>query len=327
MKPRITLITVAVALYLVSGLYVVKGNEQAVVRRFGKARAGLVAGGLHYDLPWPFANIDRINVHEVRTVAIGLSLELPQGANSFLREVNADRQAEFLTADKNILNLQVQVQYQIADPRVWLFHSEAPEIGLKILAESLVTDIVARSGVDFVHPLGLHDLRRILSEQTRTAVAAQPWGIEVEDVTISGVFPPVEVKAAFLDVSNARAEMERMIQEEQTRSEQLVAAARATSRQQLDQAESARIARVEAARGAADRFNKLIAQFQRESPNGGDAYAHARRMTLQRMYTATIEEILPRFAGKVFLDSDKPIDLTIFPRPEPPTPIIEPRTK
>src|SRR5207247_11180914 len=116
---RTLLLAVLLAIYLASGFYIVKGNEQAVVRRFGRAQADLMTSGLHYDLPWPFARIDRVNVHQARTISVGVTAgDLPEGGNSFLREVNADRQAEFLTGDKNILNLQVQVQYQFADQAV-----------------------------------------------------------------------------------------------------------------------------------------------------------------------------------------------------------------
>ena len=61
------------ALYLASGFYVVRGNEQALVRRFGKADQALVTGGLHFDLPWPLARIERVNVHELRTLSIGVA--------------------------------------------------------------------------------------------------------------------------------------------------------------------------------------------------------------------------------------------------------------
>lgn len=318
MKRPVTLIAVLLALaYLASGLYIVKGNEQALVRRFGKARLPLVASGLRYDLPWPFTRIDRVNLHEVRTISIGIPPADLTGTG-LLQEVNLDRQAEFLTGDKNILNLQINVPYQIVDPYLYAFSSESPEVSLRLLAESVVTEVIARSGVDFVHPLGLHELREILTRRLREAVDAQQWGIAVEDATIVGVFPPVEVKAAFLDVSNARAEKDRMINEEHTKRERLLAGAQAMARQMQDEARTERHTRVEAARGSADRFLHIVGQFKRESRTGGQTYATARQMTLHRMYAAALEEILPRLAGKTILDSQKPIDFTIFPRVESP---------
>lgn len=310
-------------LYAASGFYIVKGNQQALVRRFGKARPPLVGSGLHYDLPWPLAQVDRINLHEVRAVSVGIPSGETDG-RGVLIDGMVERQAEFLTGDKNILHVQVHVPYQIVDPYQYAFSSESTETSLRLLAESVVTEVIAQSGVDFVHPLGLHELREILTRRLRAAADSQQWGIAVEDATIVGVFPPVEVKASFLDVSNARAEKERIINEEQTRGERLLAGAKAAARQMQDKAQSDRHARVEAARGSADRFRHIIGQFQRESQTGAPSYAAARHMTMLRMYSAALEELLPRLARKVILDAGKPIDFTIFPGAEKPVETAQP---
>lgn len=303
--------------YLASGIFIVRGNEQALVRRFGKAQRPLAASGLHFDLPWPFTRIDRLNVHEVRTISIGVATAEPLESTGFLREINIDRQGEFLTGDKNILNLAVIVQYRIDDPYAWLCLGADPEVGLKLLAESIVADTVSRSGVDYVHPLGLNELRAILTRQTREAVERQPWGVVVDEVTIAGAFPPVEVKAAFLDVSNARAEKERMINQQQAQGEKRVAAARAVAAREIDRAEAERSARIETARGSADRFLAIIAEFHRDSGTPTDASV-ARRQTMLRLYAAAMEELMPRLAGKVLIDPHDTVDLTIFPPAEPP---------
>ena len=208
-----------------------------------------------------------MNVHELRTISVGIVATESFDGAGFLRNAGLDRQAEFLTGDKNILNLQVNIHYLIADPHKYYFGCQLPEIGLKLLAESLVNaGKGARSAASIsVHPLGLNELRVLLTQAIRDSVDRQPWGLSVDDVTIAGVLPPVEVKAAFLDVSNARAERDRTISQELARAEKLRAASEAAVRQVLDRAESERLARVESARGSADRFVRLVEQFRREA--------------------------------------------------------------
>ncbi len=306
------------AIYIASGLYVVRGNEQALVKRFGKAEAALVAGGLHCDLPWPFVRIERVNVNELRTITVGIAATESFNGAGFLREINLDRQGEFLTGDKNILNVQAIVHYAIADPRRYFFDCRSPDTGLRLLAESLVTEKIAQCGVDYVHPLGLNELQMLLTRAVREAAERQPWGIAVDRVTIAGA-PPVEVKAAFVDVSNARAEKDRMISQDESRREKLLAASEAKAQQILDRAEAERLARVESARGSADRFLRVVAQFQNEAESGGQSAAEVRRATMRRLLAAALEELLPRLADKVVMDPNKPADLTIFPpRGEPP---------
>lgn len=317
-RGRLLLLSVIAAGYFASGMFVVRGNEQALVRRFGRAQRPLSTSGLHFDLPWPFAQIDRVNVNQVQTLAVGVVPFDTRDGAGFLREVTLDRQGEFLTGDKNILNLAVSVQYRVGDPYAWLCRDSAPEAGLKLLAESLVADAISRSGVDYVHPLGLNELRVWLTNAVREAARHQPWGVIVEDVTISGAFPPVEVKAAFLDVTNARAEKDRQISQEQARAEKQVSAARDAARQKIDRAESARLARVEGAKGSADRFSTLVAEFERDARSTGVSPATVRRRAMLRAFATAIEQWLPRLAGKVVVDPGDDIDLTIFPPADAP---------
>src|SRR5262249_50824291 len=160
------------------------------------------------------------------------------------------------------------------------FGSKSPETGLKLLAESLITETVANSSVDYVHPLGLSELQVLLTRSLREAAREQDWGVAVDNVAIAGVLPPVEVKAAFLDVSNARAERDRGINEEEARAEKLLAGSGAAARQIRDRAEAERLTRVETARGSADRFLRVIAQFQPEAKSGAQDPQGVRRATM-----------------------------------------------
>jgi len=316
MKRALGWSTALLAAYLASGFYVVRGNEVALVRRCGKADRALVAGGLHVDLPWPFVRVERVNVHELRTITIGIAASEAFSGAGFLQDMNLDRQGEFLTGDKNILNVQVNVQFWISDPHRYFFDCQAPDTALRLLAESLVTEKIGQCSVDYVHPLGLNELQISLTQAARDAVKNEPWGIAIDSVTIAGVLPPVEVKAAFLDVSNARAEKDRIISQEKSRAEQRLAAAEAVARQTRDRAESERLARVESGRGAADRFLRVVAQFQTEAESGGQTAEEVRRGTMRRLLANALDEILPKLAGKVLLDPTKPVDLTIFPPAE-----------
>lgn len=315
------------AVYLATGFYVVRGNEQALVRRFGKADLMLAAGGLHFDLPWPLARIERVNVHELRTLSVGIAAAEPFDGGGFLLKPELDQQGrsrpgldragEFLTGDKNILNLQVNVHYAVNDPHRYLFGCKSPETGLKLLAESLVTESVAQSSVDYVHPLGLNELQVLLTLATRRAVEREPWGLVVDRVTIGGVLPPVEVKAAFLDVSNARAERDRLVSQEHSRAEKLLAASRAAAGQLADRAQADRLTRIESARGSADRFLRIVAQFRVEADSDGANYDDVRNATMQRLWSGALELLLPKLARKILVDPSQQADVMLFKSPEP----------
>ncbi len=305
------LIGILLLSYAATGIYVVRGNEQALVRWFGKARPQMLSSGLRYAPPWPICRIDRVNLNETRTVTVGLGDADEVDDSDFLKAPASSRQSEYLTGDKNILHLQISVQYRLEDARRYVFDQESPERHLRFLVQSLVADAVSRSGVDYVHPLGLTALRQRLTQELRLANNRQSLGLFIEDVTLADVRPPVSVKQAFLDVSNARAEKDRLISEAKTTSERLIAQAEAQASQLQDQAETHRAQQLSFASSEASRFNALIDQFESNGKKGSNLYNQAQDLTRQRLYWTTLESLLPKLARNVYLDGDKPVDLTI----------------
>ena len=103
------------ALYLLSGFYVIKPEEIGVVRRFGKVVAPRVVSGIHYRCPWPVDRLDKVRVAEVRRMSVGFKfIDKATGIAPLPSE------AQFLTGDTNIVNIQMIVQYIIADPAAYI---------------------------------------------------------------------------------------------------------------------------------------------------------------------------------------------------------------
>ncbi len=316
-------IAIILIVYLCFGFYVVRGNEKAAVRRFGKAlrtetgSVTLKPSGLYFDLPWPFTRIDRVNVNEIRTLTVGTAEVDDVESGQFLQAVDATQQSQFLSGDKNILNVQFSVHYRIDEMNVdaWLYGTQNSERRLRLLSESALSDLMLQSGVDFVHTLGRTQLREMLLRRTRELASENQLGLEVEDVTIGSVYPPIRVKAQFLDVMNARADRETYINQANNYAEQRKAEATAAKRKINDEAETYRQRNVEIAKAKAHSFVKMVESFHRDEQEGIQSYAAARHMAMQRLYIEAMKDILQKVAGKVFLDSGKPVDLTIFRDP------------
>lgn len=295
--------------YLLTGFFTVPANEVAVVRRFGRATWPARSSGLQYDLPWPFAKVDRVNLNAIRTLTVG---EATDTANAFLSPATS-QPTTFLTGDRNLLQLQVAVQYRVSEEFLaqWLYGSDAPEQRLRSLVETMIADLVSRSGVDFVHTQGLSELNNRLLTAVRSAAREQRLGCDVEQVTIDRAEPPPRVKAEFLDVSNARADMARSINEARGYAEQKLAESQADARQIVDNAERERGTRISSAKGSADRFVKLADQIQLDATSRNGNYTESRDLTLKRLYIETVREILGRVKSKIVLDSPQPANVML----------------
>ena len=308
-RSRAVWLVVAGIIYLLSGIFIVPANEKAVVRRFGRPILPARASGLHFDLPWPFCKADRVNFNEVRTLTLG---EIDTDPN-FLQPTLAARPSTFLTGDKNLLSLRLSIQYRILEEDVidWLYGSQNPVERLQSLVESTATELVSRSGVDFVHTQGLAELNNRLLQKVREQASQMHLGCAIEQVTVDRAEPPIRVKSEFLDVSNARADMARSIHEARSYSEQSVAESQADARRLVDNAERERQTRISSAKGSADRFRQLVAQIRQDTSTGERSYVESRQLVMNRLFLDTIRDAIDKSKLKVVLDGDRPFDLTV----------------
>lgn len=320
MKRRLLLVGVLAALWLGTGLFIVRGNERAAVRRCGKGVVNadgqlvLRGSGLHWDLPWPLSVVDRVNLHEIRTLSAGATASEPVSDSAFLREFEPADRSQFLTGDKNILHVRVDVQYRVSATNAgdFLYASESPTLRLQQLTEAGLTELVTSAGVDAVHTYGRAALQQRLTAELREAAAAHRLGVEIESAVIDDVRPPIRVKAAFLDVNDARADREKFIQSglayEQQRQEQ----ARGESRRIGDEAETFRDQSLASSRASAESFERLVAQLKQEAERTSDSYVDVRQRLLRRRYLDDVTQILKTVSAKVVLETGRQVDVTIL---------------
>jgi modulator of FtsH protease HflK len=318
-------LAVAIAIvWLCSGIFVVGADEAAVVRVFGRAERtadGVVLlrnSGLYFHLPWPMTQVERVRMNEVRTVTVGSSeLDNLDAVGQFLQAVDSSQQSQVLSGDKNVLQVQLNVSYRIAGDGVddWLFGSTVVERRLELLASSVLADVVLRSGVDFVHTLGHNEIRQAVLRRLEELVEQNSLGLEVDDVTIASVAPPVRVKADFVDVMNARADRETYVNRARAYESQRQSDAKAEAAKLQNESRSYARRKVDLARAEAESFNRLIDQLVVASESESMSYAEVRQLALRRQFIDTLEEIFQRVDAKVLLDSGKEVDITLHRNP------------
>src|SRR2546427_10309600 len=88
------LLALAVAGYLLAGVFTVAADEQAVIRRFGRVAARL-GPGIHYRLPWPIDQVDIVKTTSVMKNGVGLDLRDREERGTGV---------EILTGDTNLIS-------------------------------------------------------------------------------------------------------------------------------------------------------------------------------------------------------------------------------
>lgn len=273
--------------YAATGFYTVKPNERAVVRRCGRALPDLRLPGLHFGFPYGIDSVTRIRVFEHKRIGVGVTL-----TERSVGRLAEPARAECLTGDRNLIVLSAVVQYRIADPEAYLFSiTDVPGLVGNVTSGELAS-VVSSMKVDDVLTVQRIAIQNEVMRSTQAKLNRYAAGVEVTSVSLEEVAAPQEVSDAFRDVTAAREDRQRAVNEAQGYANRLLPQARGEAQRALLEAEAYRTQVVEAAGGDADRFKRIQAKL-----------ADNRRLTVLRLILETMERVLPRL-NKIVLDDD-----------------------
>ena len=279
-------VVAVVALWLLSGIYIVNPDEVGVVMRFGKYDR-TVGPGPHYALPMPIETVFKPQVSRVLRAEIS-------GGNRFSRRDNGPvaNGIDMLTGDENIVNVQFSVQYRIKDPVLYLFNVLNPTEMVRSAAEAAMREVIGNNKIEAVITDGKLQIQNDAAVLLQSLLDSYGAGINVIAVQFQGVVPPPEVSAAFNDVTNARENKNRFINQAEAYRNELLPRARGEAAAILNDANAYKATRINQAQGDAARFEALLEQY-RQAP----------KVTEQRLYYEAMENILRNATDKVLLDA------------------------
>lgn len=274
------LIGALVLVWVASGFYIVDTGQRGVVLRFGKY-VETTEPGPRWHLPWPIESREVVNVDQVRTVEIGYRNNVK---SKVLKE------SLMLTDDENIIDLQFAVQYILKDPKDFLFINRAPEDTVLQVAETAMREIVGKSKMDYVLYEGRADIAARAKVLMQQILDRYKTGISISQVTLQNIQPPEQVQAAFDDAVKAGQDRERLKNEAEAYSNDVVPRARGLASRLKEEAEGYKQAVIANAEGEASRFAQILAEYQK-----------APQVTRQRMYLDTMQTVMNN-TSKVVVD-------------------------
>lgn len=246
-------------LWLLSGFYIIDPAERGVVLRFGQFQR-ITLEGPRWHLPYPIERAEKINVDSIRT---------------------STHKGLMLTRDENIVNVEVAVQYRVADAQHFLFNVREPEGTLRDATISAVREVIGTSAMDFVLGEGRSEVAARTQDLLQKTLDSYGTGLVVTSVNLQDAQPPEQVQSAFEDAIKAREDKQRIINEAYAHANAILPQARGASARQLEEAQAYRERRVAEAQGEADRFLALVGEY-RQAPE----------VTRRRLYLETMERVL-----------------------------------
>ncbi len=289
-KPIIVGIIILLVLWTLSGLYRVLPDEQGVVLRFGKF-VKTTQPGLNYHLPFPIENVLTPKVTKVNRMDIGFRSERDSGFSSG-GVADVPEESLMLTGDENIVNIDFSVFWVIKDAGNFLFKIQDPEGTVKAAAETAMREVIARSDIQPILTEGRSLIEADTQEIIQEILDEYTSGIQITQVQTQKADPPDQVIDAFRDVQAARADMERSKNEAEAYANDVIPRARGEAAKILQAAEAYKKEVVAKAEGEASRFLSIY-----------NEYAKAKKVTQERMYLETMEEVLADI-NKIIIDKN-----------------------
>jgi membrane protease subunit HflK len=264
-----TIALILVVVWALTGFYQVDAAERGLVFRFGEHVATTMPGP-RWHLPWP---IERKQVVNIQTI-----------------ESFSDK-TRMLTSDENLVEIDLEVQFRRANPLDYAFNVFRPDDTLKEVSESAIRETIGRSTLDSVLESGRQEIVERTKELIQRTLDAYKTGIEVTTVNLQDVKVPGDVKPAQEDAIRAREDRNRASSEAQAYSNDLIPRARGAAVRRSQDAQAYRASKVAEAEGEAQRFLKLLTEYER-----------APAVTRERLYIETVESVLAS-SKKVVIDT------------------------
>ncbi|MCY4438863.1 MAG: protease modulator HflK [Deltaproteobacteria bacterium] len=268
---------VLLAGWLALGIYNVESDESAVAYVLGRAVGRDVLPGIHWNPPWPLGRV--VVARTATNFLMPVEHTQPQGP------VGSELESLWLLGDTNVIAGKLGIQYSIRSLTRFDVSHENPRELLGRAGRQVVTRFLAGESVDAALTTRRNDLLDAVQRQVQAILDDHGSGIEIQSVNVQTLAPPEQggVRQAFQEVQSALADKERVVDEARADRSQVLAEAEGEAEHRVNQAEAARHRRVEIAKGEGERFRRLAVEH-RKMP----------RLTEERLYLETIEEILPR---------------------------------
>ncbi|MGZ8164755.1 MAG: FtsH protease activity modulator HflK [Methylobacter sp.] len=285
----------ALLLWGLSGFYIVDEGNHGVETRFGKYIA-TTQSGLNWHFPVPIERVDIVNVRQQRFIEVGY-----RTAGSEQGRGSVPKEALMLTKDENIVDVRLAVQYQVKNAKDFLFNIVNPAAALKQVIESAQRGVVGSSSMDFVLTEGRSEIVAQIKKEIQDIMDYYQSGVQITSVNLQDVQPPEQVQNAFEDAIKSREDQQRLINEAEAYSNDVVPKARGAAARKTQEAEGYKEQVIAQAEGEASRFSQLLAEYKK-----------APDVTRKRLYIESMESVLAE-SNTVMIDVKEGNNLLYLP--------------
>jgi membrane protease subunit HflK len=265
MTPRVVVIIIVVILVLIaafSSFYMVDQKEKAVVLLFGKYNR-TTGPGLHFKLPFGIEKNKNVPTGRNLTEEFGFRTERAGVVTTYARG-NYSAESYMLSGDLNIAEVTWIIQYQIKDPKAWLFNVQDQVKTIRDISQSVINLLVGDLAV-----FDVVTTQRTQIEEDGKAMMNKffnEYGLGITVITVKlqkTMYPKGAVQDAFEDVNKAIQDRIRLINEGKEAFNREIPRARGDAKRIVQEAEGYSVEKVNKAKGDVARFLAVLNEYKK----------------------------------------------------------------
>jgi membrane protease subunit HflK len=292
-SPRVIFIVIVVIFLLIavfSSFYTVDQKEKAVVLRFGKYDR-TTGPGLHFKLPFGIESNYNVPTGRNLTEEFGFRTQQAGIVTTYARG-DFSQESYMLSGDLNIAEVTYIIQYQIADPKAWLFNVLDQGKTIRDISQSVINLMVGNLAVFDV----VTTQRTLIEERGKKKMNEffNKYALGINVITVKlqkTMYPKGAVQDAFEDVNKAIQDRIRLINEGKEAFNKEIPKARGEAKKTIQAAEGYATEKVNNAKGDVARFLAVLSEYKK-SP----------QLTRIRLYYEMFEEVFKDPASTDLID-------------------------
>lgn len=279
---------VLLVLFITLCTYIVKPGEHAVIQRFGAWERTKVDEGLSFKFPWPIESVSKVTVNEIRKMNIGFVERFGRGSS---QTQDVPEESLMLTSDRNIVDLDLVIQWNIKSAEDYLFNIKNQESTIKKVAESAIREQIGQTNMFPIITTERDRVAQLTKGIIQKNLDEYNSGVNITQVLIQRAEVHPDVQEAFQDVQSAKQDAEDVQNRARAYRKDIIPKARGAAIGIVQAAEAYKESKVAQSAGDAERFNSVY-----------EAYLSGKDVTKKRIYIETMEQVLGN-AQKIILDS------------------------